>query len=318
MVNYSNTTPDVSPSGVGSRNEITSARIQTIEHSGIVMISAPLNSNNWLLWSRSVHIVLEGRDKLSFIDGSCARPAAGSVELRQWRITDLTVRTWILNSICKDIVNVFLYTSSTRGLWMELEAHYGECDDTLLYKSQREISSMPQGNMSVTTYYTKLKQLWDELVYLMPTAMCKCGKCERGCNKTKTDWVDGNQLIQFLMGLNKSFFYIRNQILVLERFSKVNKAYSMVLRIERRRQVNLEFAEAREISAVQVRTIEQRGNIEWYKDLNDQRRKNGNAGKAYVVADTEQHRPVDSINYASSDMITELMEALRIVQNKLS
>ncbi|KAK4382937.1 Retrovirus-related Pol polyprotein from transposon RE2 [Sesamum angolense] len=110
-------------------------------------------------------------------------------------------------------VNALLYSSSSCDLWLELEARYGECDGTLLYKIQREINLISQGHSTVTGYYTKLKQLWDELVCLMPPAMCSCGLCICGCNKTKADQTDASQLIQFLMSLNDLYDNIRNQIL---------------------------------------------------------------------------------------------------------
>ncbi|KAL0359846.1 UNVERIFIED_CONTAM: hypothetical protein Sangu_0834000, partial [Sesamum angustifolium] len=97
-------------------------RVQLLENSSMIMISAPLNGNNCLTWSRSVCIALEGKDKLGFIDGLVSKPAEGSSEYKQWRIADSVVRTWILSTISKDIVNTFLYSSSTRSLWVELEA----------------------------------------------------------------------------------------------------------------------------------------------------------------------------------------------------
>ncbi|KAL0458692.1 UNVERIFIED_CONTAM: hypothetical protein Slati_0496400 [Sesamum latifolium] len=108
----------------------------------MVILSAPLNGKNWLTWSRSVRIALEGRDRLGFIDGSCTKQAEGSKEFRQWRIADTVVRTWILKTISKNIINIFLYTTSVQSLWMELEARYGEYDGPLLYKILQEISSM--------------------------------------------------------------------------------------------------------------------------------------------------------------------------------
>ncbi|KAL0383111.1 UNVERIFIED_CONTAM: Retrovirus-related Pol polyprotein from transposon RE1 [Sesamum calycinum] len=71
-----------------SENESGNLRIQLPDHHGMVMISAPLNGNNLLSWSRSVWIALQGRDKLVYIDGTCARPADGSANLGQWRIID--------------------------------------------------------------------------------------------------------------------------------------------------------------------------------------------------------------------------------------
>ncbi|KAL0401324.1 UNVERIFIED_CONTAM: hypothetical protein Slati_4162300 [Sesamum latifolium] len=215
--------------------EVPAAWNQSAENSGLVMISAPFNGSNWLTWSHSVRIELEGKDKLGYIDGSYMRPHDGSVDLKQWRITDSLVRTWILSTMVKEIVNAFLYVPSARTLWLELEARYGECDGPLLYKIRREISSISQGNLSITAYYTNLKQYWDELVCLKPPAMCSCGLCICGSNKSKMEEIEENQLMQFLMGLSEPYDSIRSQILVLDPLPSVNKAYSMVLRVERQR-----------------------------------------------------------------------------------
>ncbi|KAL0312685.1 UNVERIFIED_CONTAM: hypothetical protein Sradi_5667800 [Sesamum radiatum] len=192
MASSSSTTPEVSGGGSG---------IEIINHPGMVMISAPLNGNNWLSWSRSISILMAG------VGGS---------------------------------------------IW--------ECDGPLLYKIQREINSMSQGNQNVTAYYTNLKQLWDELVCLMPPAMCTCGKCTCDSNKTKIEQTEASQLIQFLTGLNDSYDNIRNQILVLDPLPHVNKAYSMVLRVERQRQVNMSIADLGDNSAFYSRDHEQKGN----------------------------------------------------------
>ncbi|KAL0454598.1 UNVERIFIED_CONTAM: hypothetical protein Slati_0799000 [Sesamum latifolium] len=115
-------------------SDSAASRVPMVDHHGMVMISSPLSGRNWLSWSRSIRIALEGRDKLGFIDGSCVKTADGSAELRQWRITDSMVRTWVLNTISKDIVNAYLYVPSAHALWLDLEARYGECDGPLLYK----------------------------------------------------------------------------------------------------------------------------------------------------------------------------------------
>ncbi|KAL2247408.1 UNVERIFIED_CONTAM: Retrovirus-related Pol polyprotein from transposon RE1 [Sesamum indicum] len=266
------------------------------------------------------------------------------------------LRTWILNAISKDIVNAYLYASSARALWLELEAQYGECDGPLLYKIQREIGFMTQGNLSVTTYYTNLKQLWDELVCLMPPAMCTCGKCTCGCNKTKVDQIEANQLMQFLMGLNESYDNIRNQILVLDPLPHVNKAYSMVLRVEMQRQVNLGFTDAGD-SAMMSRNFGSKENLgqrnyvkrkesmdrrnlfcnhcksghnrdscfkihgipDWYKDLNNQRKKSAAGGRVYVVGDLDQQHTVETATTETgvgNIQIADLVEALKLIQNK--
>ena len=66
-----------------------------------------------------------------------------------------------------------MYVSSTRELWMELEARYGESSDPSIYQLQREIRFIVQENKSVTNYYTKLKKLRDNAC-LAPTPECAC------------------------------------------------------------------------------------------------------------------------------------------------
>ncbi|KAL2227425.1 UNVERIFIED_CONTAM: hypothetical protein Sindi_2101200 [Sesamum indicum] len=56
-----------------------------------------------------------------------------------------------------------------------------------------------------------------------------------------TDEEDNlTKLVQFFMGLDDSHNGIRNQILVMDPFPSINKAYSMVLRVERQRLVNMQ------------------------------------------------------------------------------
>ncbi|KAL0421888.1 UNVERIFIED_CONTAM: Retrovirus-related Pol polyprotein from transposon RE1 [Sesamum latifolium] len=247
------------------------------------------------------------RDKIGFIDGSCVKPDEGSAEFKQWRITDSMVRTWILNTISKDIVNAYLYANSARSLWLELESRYGECDGPLLYKIQREIGSTKQGNLSVTAYYTQLKQLWDELVCLKPPAMCKCGRCICGSNEAKVEEIEASQLIQFLTGLNESYDSIRSQILVLDPLPHVNKAFSMILRIERQRQ-NWSSKDT---------CFKLHGVPDWYKELTDQKKRNGDGGRAYMAHEGNSVDMPITTAAAGTNLVADLMEALRLIQNKV-
>ena len=90
--------------------------------------------------------------------------------------------------------------------------------------------------MFVVQYYTKLKKLWDELTCLMPIPQCTYEVA-----KSVAEITTFNHLMQFLMGLNDSFDHIRNQIMLMDPLPSVNKAYSMVLRVEKQRQVQMFF-----------------------------------------------------------------------------
>ncbi|XP_011079206.1 uncharacterized protein LOC105162783 [Sesamum indicum] len=298
MASSSNTTPDIPVAGMNYGTESSIVRNQLADHSNLVMVSAPFNGANWLTWSRSIRIALERKDKLGFIDGSFERP------------------------------------NEARTLWIELETRYGECDGPLLYKIQREISSVTQGNLSVTAYFTKLKQLWDELICLMPPAMCSCGNCTCGCNNMKIEQNEANQLMQFLMGLGEPHDSIRSQILVLDPLPNVNKAYSMVLRVERQRIVkgtefrfnsgNKNYMKKKGITDKRSLVCDYcnkqghnkdscfklHGFPDWYKDLNEQRKRG--SSRAFAVNDG----PISMEKSQRNELLSDLLEALQMVQNK--
>ncbi|KAL0439798.1 UNVERIFIED_CONTAM: hypothetical protein Slati_2462800 [Sesamum latifolium] len=94
------------------------------EHSGLSLSSLPLDGSNFLAWSKSIYVSLGTKLKLGFIDGSFPMPAAGSKNFEQWRRVDLMVTSWIWNSISKDVVEAFMYASSSHELWLELQRRY--------------------------------------------------------------------------------------------------------------------------------------------------------------------------------------------------
>ncbi|KAL0419089.1 UNVERIFIED_CONTAM: hypothetical protein Sradi_1322400 [Sesamum radiatum] len=75
----------------------------------------------------------------------------------------------------KDIAEAFLYTTSAQDLWEELATRFGESNGPMLYDIQKQIASLVQVDMSISTYFTKLKKLWDELAHLSPLPKCSCG-----------------------------------------------------------------------------------------------------------------------------------------------
>ncbi|KAL2237802.1 UNVERIFIED_CONTAM: hypothetical protein Sindi_0971900 [Sesamum indicum] len=129
------------------------------DHPGMALVSASLNGNNYLNWSFGVKRALRAKMKLDFVDGTSVKPNANDPHFEQWIRVNNMVTTWILNSISKDIVEVFMYTKSLRNLCQDLEQRYSECNGPQMYKLQREINSMVQGNSSLSTYFTNMKRL---------------------------------------------------------------------------------------------------------------------------------------------------------------
>ncbi|KAL0291228.1 UNVERIFIED_CONTAM: hypothetical protein Sangu_2541100 [Sesamum angustifolium] len=229
----------------GSEREVFPEILQLhgYDHLGMILVSTPLTSTNYLTWSCSIKRALRAKTKLGFIDGSCTKPDVNDAKYEQWMKVDSMVTTWILNSISKDIVQAYTYAKSSRNLWLDLELRYGGCNGRLLYQLQRSITSLAQGNLSLADYYMKLKMLWDKLIELKPTPQCTCHGCTYGATQAIADSSLFAQLLQFFMGLSEEFDNVRQQILVMESMPSINKAYSMVASVGKQRMVHLVSSE---------------------------------------------------------------------------
>ena len=117
---------------------------------------------------------LRTKEKLGFIDGSCARPGQDTHKFDKWIKCDSMVVSWLLNSMVPDLSEAFLYVNSAHELWDELTERFGESNGPLLYHLEKEIAYLYQGSDSVAVYYAKLKRLWDELSDMSDVPICTC------------------------------------------------------------------------------------------------------------------------------------------------
>ena len=142
--------------------------------------------------------------------------------------------SWLLNSICKDISESFIYANSAQDLWLEVEAHFGESNGPMIYQLQREINATIQGNAPITQYFSNLKKLWDELSYLESLPPYTCGVA-----RIFYDFVESHKIMQFFMGLNEEFDNSKDHILLLDPLPSLSKVCSMVLKVEKQRMANM-------------------------------------------------------------------------------
>lgn len=71
------------------------------------------------------------KNKLGFMDGSITEPLEDS-EIGKWRHVDEMVMEWIINSMVKEIAETFMYCTSARKLWIELEEQFEEGNGPLI------------------------------------------------------------------------------------------------------------------------------------------------------------------------------------------
>ncbi|OIT19987.1 hypothetical protein A4A49_58358 [Nicotiana attenuata] len=85
---------------------------------------------------------------------------------------------------------------------------------------------MVQGTSSVSEYFSKLRNVWDEYLSLVPLP---------GSDKTYADHIEQQKLMQFLMGLNETYSQSRSQILMMVPSTSLNQAYNLIMQDESQR-----------------------------------------------------------------------------------
>jgi hypothetical protein len=186
------------------------------DHPGLILISKPLNGDNYSTWKRAMTLALNSKNKLGFVNGSIRAPSEDNdpEEHAAWSRCNDMVHSWIINTLNPEISDSVIYYSTAYEVWEDLHERFSQSNAPRIFEIQRDIACLRQEQLSVSTYYTKLKGLWDELA-------------------SYNDTVHGTQqeqqkLMQFLMGLNESYSAIRGQILLMNPLPSVRQAYSSI------------------------------------------------------------------------------------------
>lgn len=73
----------------------------------------------------------------------------------------------------------YVILTSAKDLQGDLEDRFGQTNGAKIFQLQKDLSAVIQGNTSVSTYFTKMKILWDELDALDTFSSCVCD-CDCG------------------------------------------------------------------------------------------------------------------------------------------
>jgi len=143
------------------------------------------------------------------------------------------VLSWINHSLSPEIYNSVLWFDNCFLLWKDLKHRYHQGDifrSTLL---QEELYSIKQGDLSVTTYFTKLKSVWEELDSYLPIPDCSCNPiCNCGL-EIVCDYRHKEYVIRFLRGLNDQYSNVRSQVMLMKPLPNIESTFSLLTEQER-------------------------------------------------------------------------------------
>ncbi|KAB5524575.1 hypothetical protein DKX38_022324 [Salix brachista] len=198
------------------------------DNPGGVLVSCLLKGDNYPTWRRAMMNALRAKNKLGFVDGSLLKPKEDIKEIQTWEKCNSMVISWIFNALAPELHDSVAYVDSAHEMWGELQERFSQGNVPRIHELKREICLAQQKDLTVSVYYTKLKGLWDELAAYSTVPLCSCGAGKQIWAERETEKVH-----QFLMGLNDQYGIIRSQILNMEPFPSINKAYAFVTKEEK-------------------------------------------------------------------------------------
>ncbi|XP_019092140.1 PREDICTED: uncharacterized protein LOC109129045 [Camelina sativa] len=195
------------------------------DHPGLSIVSHTLDGSNYNNWSIAMRMSLDAKNKISFVDGSLPRPEIDSQIFKIWSRCNNMVKAWILNVVNQEIYDSILYYDDAAEMWNDLFLRFRVSNLPRKYQLEQAISTLKQGNLDLSAYYTKKKTLWEQLANTKLTTVKRCN-----CDHVKElmEEAETSKIIQFLMGLNDNFANIRGQILNMKPRPSLTEIYNML------------------------------------------------------------------------------------------
>ncbi|KAL3513889.1 hypothetical protein ACH5RR_026606 [Cinchona calisaya] len=178
---------------------------------------------------------LTAKNKLGFIDGSLQAPSQEEkpTEFALWNQCNSLILSWLTHSVETDMAEGVIHAKTAYQVWSDFKDQFSQKNAPAIFQIQKSIATISQGSMSVASYYTKLKALWDELENYRDPYTCDHAKAHQ-------EQLQEDRLMQFLMGLNESYKGVRSNILMMTPLPNVRQAYSLVIQEQTQRQLSSE------------------------------------------------------------------------------
>ncbi|KAH0644338.1 hypothetical protein KY284_032222 [Solanum tuberosum] len=207
--------------------------LQASDAPGVALIPMKLTCpENYGVWSRPMRIALLVKNKLGFVDGTCIRSQYKGAMLAKWERCDDVVLSWSSAAVAPELMTSIVYASSSKRIWEDFKERFDKSNLTRIFYLWKEINMLTQGTDSVTSYYSKMRDIWDEIDAMVPNLSCDC--------ETSMPYVEHlkqQRLLQFLIRLNESFAQVRSSILLNLNIPSVNQAYAMAIQEESQRKL---------------------------------------------------------------------------------
>ncbi|XP_076914870.1 uncharacterized protein LOC143574026 [Bidens hawaiensis] len=196
------------------------------DSSNLTIVSIKLKgTENYKVWSNAMLLALQVKNKIGFIDGTCVRSNTNEMLARQWDRCNSIVLTWLLNSVSEELYLGQVYSKLATEVWKDLKETYDKVDGSVVFSLYQKINMFSQNGQSVSDYYHKLNIMWKQLDQILQLPACSCN-----ASKQFNDFSHLIKLMQFLMGLDSGYEFVRTSLLIKEELPTVQDAFAIVSR----------------------------------------------------------------------------------------
>ncbi|XP_057730885.1 uncharacterized protein LOC130946232 [Arachis stenosperma] len=209
------------------------------ENSGSSLLSTPLVGNNYQIWEKAMWRTLTSKNKLGFVNGSIKKPERGTALFEAWKRSNTYVVSLINQSLSPEIAKSVVWINSAEKLLKELKHRYCHGDIYRIAELEEDLFATRQGELTITAYYTKLKEIWEELDNLCPIPICS--RCSENCTcelNILRGYKKDSSVVGLLRGLNDQYSTVRSQIMLMKPLPKVDAIFSDLLQQERQFNIN--------------------------------------------------------------------------------
>lgn len=99
---------------------------------------------------------------------------------------------------------------------------------------QDELSKFQKGTIDISSYYTALKTLWEEIESFHSIRDCSCAiPCTCRAIFNVKNYREQDYVLELLKGLNEQYSYAKSQIMMMDPLHSIHKAFSLLIQQER-------------------------------------------------------------------------------------
>ncbi|XP_075515435.1 uncharacterized protein LOC142550082 [Primulina tabacum] len=253
--------------GLTSESEVTSRNtaptsIHDMTSNSIQITVHRLNGQNFLEWSQSVKLAVDGRGKLGYLTGETARPAETEPTFKTWRSENSLVMAWLLNSMELSIAKPHMFMKTAKEVWDSVRETYSDSENSSkIFELKTKLWNLKQNDREVTIYYNEMVALWQELDQHYDDVWESKEDFARQKKREENDRV-----YVFLAGMSQDLDEVKGRILGRRPLPSIREVFSEISQEESRKKVmnNQVIHETNGGSANDTSALVSRGNDPGY------------------------------------------------------